>query len=57
MKLEYKFRDNESIISFDVNNNSVLYGMNGSGKTRVLKSLSAVSNIGKNNRRVIQYVQ
>ena len=53
MKLEYKFRDNESIISFDVNNNSVLYGMNGSGKTRVLKSLSAVSNIGKNNRRVI----
>ena len=47
MKLEYKFRDNESIISFDVNNNSVLYGMNGSGKTRVLKSLSAVSNIGK----------
>lgn len=43
MKITYKFIDGESDVSFDLDRNCVLFGPNGSGKTRILKTLVEIS--------------
>ncbi|AUS69642.1 AAA family ATPase [Lactococcus lactis] len=43
MKITYKFLDGNSDISFDLDKNCVLFGANGSGKTRILKTLVEIS--------------
>lgn len=44
MDLTFKFRDNDNSIKLDIDKNSVLFGFNGTGKTRVLKLLQDLSN-------------
>lgn len=43
MKITYKFIDGENDVSFDLDRNCVLFGPNGSGKTRILKTLVEIS--------------
>ena len=43
MKITYKFIDGENDISFDLDKNCVFFGPNGSGKTRILKTLVEIS--------------
>jgi ABC-type lipoprotein export system ATPase subunit len=43
MKITYKFIDGERDVSFDLDRNCVLFGPNGSGKTRILKTLVEIS--------------
>ena len=42
-----KFRDNEKEIKFDISKNIVFYGLNGHGKTRVLKTIDLLIKLCK----------
>lgn len=53
MELSIKFRDVPREVSFVVRENTVLYGYNGSGKTRVLKTIKDISDIDKENANLL----
>ena len=53
MDLTFKFRDNDNSIKLDIDKNSVLFGFNGTGKTRVLKLLQDLSNKERNKNRLV----
>ena len=53
MDLTFKFRDNENSIKLNIDKNSVLFGFNGTGKTRVLKLLKDLSDEKRNKNRLI----
>lgn len=46
-KIELKFVDNDNHIEFDLSKNTVFYGLNGHGKTRILKTIQLLSELGK----------
>jgi hypothetical protein len=43
--LELEFKDTNSKISFDLNKNNLFYGLNGRGKTRILKAIFELCNL------------
>lgn len=45
--INLKFRDNEKEIKFDISKNIVFYGLNGHGKTRVLKTIDLLIKLCK----------
>ena len=49
-KLELKFSDNKKTVEFNLFNNTVFYGLNGSGKTRILKTVIALQQLTVENR-------
>lgn len=53
MKLTFKFRDNDNKIKLDIDKNSVLFGFNGTGKTRVLKLLKDLSDGERTKNRIV----
>lgn len=53
MDLTFKFRDNDNSIKLDIDKNSVLFGFNGTGKTRVLKLLKDLSDEERTKNRVV----
>ena len=57
MELLIKFRDNPKDIIFNIDRNSVLYGFNGTGKTRILKSLKEISDVERNKNRILDILE
>lgn len=57
MELLIKFRDNPKDIIFNIDRNSVLYGFNGTGKTRILKSLREISDVERNKNRILDILE
>ena len=53
MDLTFKFRDNNNSIKLNIDKNSVLFGFNGTGKTRVLKLLKDLSDEKRTKNRVV----
>lgn len=49
-KLSLRFEDNPVPIEFSLFHNTVFYGLNGSGKTRILKTILSLQQIMKDNR-------
>lgn len=45
--INLKFRDNEKEIKFDISKNIVFYGLNGHGKTRILKTIDLLIKLCK----------
>lgn len=50
MKINIKFQDNKKRMKFDLNKNTVIYGLNGKGKTRILKTILALKKIAVDHK-------
>lgn len=48
--IKLKFKDNSKSIEFKINDNIVFYGVNGKGKTRVLRTLLLLHKLAKEDR-------
>ncbi|MEM5627364.1 hypothetical protein AAHB47_29045 [Bacillus wiedmannii] len=46
-KLFLQFKDNEKEIEFDLNKNTIFFGNNGQGKTRILKTINSLYILAK----------
>lgn len=49
MKIDLKFSDVGENIKFELNKNTVFYGLNGKGKTRTLKTISELTRLANSN--------
>ena len=56
--LELEFKDTNSKISFDLNKNNLFHGLNGRGKTRILKAIFELCNLDffKSNTAIINII-
>ena len=56
--LELEFKDTNSKISFDLNKNNLFHGLNGRGKTRILKAIFELCNLDffKSNTVIINII-
>ena len=57
MDITYKFLDNPKEINISIEGFSVLYGDNGVGKTRILKTLSSIANLKKISSSVLELLE
>ena len=57
MDITYKFLDNPNEISLPIKGFSVLYGDNGVGKTRILKTLSSIASLKKISSSVLELLE
>lgn len=57
MNIKYKFIDNPKEINLSIEGFSVLYGDNGVGKTRILKTISAIASLKKRNSSVLELLE
>ena len=57
MDITYKFLDNPKEINLSIEGFSVLYGDNGVGKTRILKTLSSIANLKKISSSVLELLE
>ncbi|UOX98933.1 AAA family ATPase (plasmid) [Bacillus cereus] len=49
-KLSLQFKDNKKKIAFDLNKNTVFFGNNGQGKTRILKTINSLYILAKEKK-------
>ncbi|PEO90491.1 hypothetical protein CN554_28685, partial [Bacillus wiedmannii] len=49
-KLSLQFKDNKKKIEFDLNKNTVFFGNNGQGKTRILKTINSLYVLAKEKK-------
>ncbi|WML50170.1 hypothetical protein RCG23_10280 [Neobacillus sp. PS3-34] len=50
-KLYLQFKDNNKQIEFDLNRNTVFFGNNGQGKTRILQTINSLYELGKEKKK------
>ena len=50
MEVLLKFADNPKSVKLKINNNTVIYGLNGKGKTRILKAILALKRISNEQK-------